>query len=83
MSLTQTLIVLFTGLLVMKPNDILMIIKQIKKIKSYLTNNNQLDNLSEIGQLNFYIQRIISIAGYYDGNYDLVTVKEQYNKLVK
>jgi len=83
MSLTQTLIVLFTGLLVMKPNDIPMIIKQIKKIKSYLTNNNQLDNLSEIGQLNFYIQRIISIEGYYDGNYDLVTVKEQYNKLVK
>ena len=39
-------------------------------------------NSSETEQLNFYIQKIINLEGYYDGDYDLITVKEKYNKLV-
>lgn len=84
MSLTQILIVLFMGLFAIKPDDIPIIIKQIKKIKSYLINNSeQINNSSEIEQLNFYIQKIISIEGCYDEDYNLIAVKKKYTKLVK
>ncbi|WP_395476825.1 DUF2672 domain-containing protein [Rickettsia endosymbiont of Pantilius tunicatus] len=79
MSLTQTLIVFFIGLFVIKPDDIPMLIRQIKQIKSYFSNVGS----SEVEQLNFYIQKIISIEGYYDGDYNLAAMKEKYNKLVK
>ncbi|MGI4752611.1 MAG: DUF2672 domain-containing protein [Janthinobacterium lividum] len=79
MSLIQTLIVLFIGLFVIKPDDIPMLINQIKKIKSYFSNVDS----SEVKQLNFYIQKIISIEGCYDGDYNLVAIKEKYNKLIK
>lgn len=79
MSLIQTLIVLFIGLFVIKPDDIPMLINQIKKIKSYFSNVDS----SEVEQLNFYIQKIISIEGRYDGDYNLVAIKEKYNKLIK
>lgn len=79
MSLTQTLIVLFIGLFVIKPDDIPMLMKQIKQIKSYFSNVGS----SEVEQLNFYIQKIINIEGYYDGDYNLAAMKEKYNKLVK
>lgn len=83
MSLTQILIVLFIGLFIIKPDDIPMLIKQIKKIKSYFSNNEQTLDLLEIEQLNFYIQKIISIERYYDSDYNLVKIKEKYNELVK
>lgn len=84
MSLTQTLIVLFIGMLLMEPNDIFKVIKKIKNIKTYLVNtDNQIDELSTSEQLNFYIQKIINIEGYYDGDYNLTVVKEKYNKLIK
>lgn len=79
MSLIQTLIVLFIGLFVIKPADIPILINKIKKIKSYFSNVES----SEVEQLNFYIQKIISIEGYYDGDYNLVAIKEKYNKLIK
>lgn len=79
MSLTQTLIVFFIGLFVIKPDDIPMLIRQIKQIKSYFSNVGS----SEVEQLNFYIQKIISIEGYYDGDYNLAAMKEKYNKSVK
>lgn len=79
MSLIQTLIVLFIGLFVIKHDDIPMIINQIKKIKSYFSNVDS----SVVEQLNFYIQKIISIEGHYDGDYNLVAIKEKYNKLIK
>lgn len=79
MSLTQTLIVLFIGLFVIKPDDIPMLMRQIKQIKSYFSNVGS----SEVEQLNFYIQKIINIEGYYDGDYNLAAMKEKYNKLVK
>ncbi len=83
MSPTQILIVLLIGLFVIKPDDIPMLIKQIKKIKSYFSNNGQTNDISEMEQLNFYIQKIISIEGCYDGDYSLVQIKEKYTKLVK
>jgi len=83
MTLTQTLIVLFVGLFTIKLDDIPIIIKKIKRIKSYFYTNDQINNSVEIEQLNFYIQKIINIKGCYDGNYDLITVKEKYNKLIK
>lgn len=79
MSLTQTLIVLFIGLFVIKPNDIPVLIKQIKKIKSYFNKDSSL----EVEKLNFYIQKIIGIEGCYDGDYNLMAIKEKYNELVK
>ncbi|XVN41065.1 MAG: DUF2672 domain-containing protein [Rickettsia endosymbiont of Argas persicus] len=81
MTLAQALVVLFIGLFAIKPKDIPVIIRKIKDIKSYIMNISQSNDLPKTEQLNFYIQKIINIEGYYDGDYDLV--KEKYNKLIK
>lgn len=91
MSWTQLILTFFIGLLVIKPNEIFLIAKQIKKVKFYLSNvksfifekNYLIEEQQEIEQLNFYLQKIIMLEGSYEGDYDLVTLKEKYHKLIK
>jgi hypothetical protein len=96
MSLGEVLVVAMVALLVMKPNDIAVILKKIQQLKAYLTNTkseilsyidkelqidkNKLDNLDE---LNFYLQKIISITGNYEGDYSIKQIKKRYHELVK
>jgi len=90
MSLAQILLILFVGVLVTKPSDIFIIIKEFKKIKAYLANikssiikNNYLvDESLETEQVNFYLKKIINIRGHYHGDYDLTKIKEKYYALV-
>ena len=87
MSLTQILLILFIGILVTKPSDIFIIIKELKKIKAYLINikTSIIKNINEqleTEQLNFYLKKIINLEGYYHGDYDLTTIKEKYYTLV-
>ncbi|MCZ6901695.1 MAG: DUF2672 domain-containing protein [Rickettsia endosymbiont of Ixodes persulcatus] len=86
MSLTQILLILFVGILVTKPSDIFIIIKEFKKIKAYLINIKSsiiknIDEPLETEQLNFYLKKIINLEGYYHGDYDLMTIKEKYYTL--
>ncbi|CEO16919.1 hypothetical protein RMONA_02575 [Rickettsia monacensis] len=87
MSLTQILLILFVGILVTKPYDIFIIIKEFKKIKAYLINIKSsiiknIDEPLETEQVNFYLKKIINLEGYYHGNYDLTTIKEKYYTLI-
>ncbi|MGL4226580.1 MAG: DUF2672 domain-containing protein [Rickettsia sp.] len=87
MSLTQILLILFVGVLVIKPCDIFTIIKEFKKIKEYLINIKSsiiknIDEPLETEQVNFYLKKIINIEGYYHGDYNLRTIKEKYYTLV-
>ncbi|WP_341787306.1 DUF2672 domain-containing protein [Rickettsia endosymbiont of Cantharis rufa] len=87
MSLTQILLILFVGVLVIKPRDIFIIIKEFKKIKGYLINIKSsiiknIDEPLETEQVNLYLKKIINIEGYYHGDYDLKTIKEKYYTLV-
>ncbi|MGX6960124.1 MAG: DUF2672 domain-containing protein [Rickettsia endosymbiont of Pentastiridius leporinus] len=91
MSWVQLILIFFIALLVIKPNEIFLIAKQVKKIKLYLDNlkpliikNNCLtENQSDIEKLNFYLQKIIVLEGSYDGDYNLITIKEKYHKLIE
>lgn len=96
MSLAEVLVVIMVALLVMQPNDIAVIITKTQQLKAYLAktkreifsyinkelqiDKNKLDNLDE---LNFYLQKIITITGSYDGNYSIEQIKERYHQLVK
>ncbi|HJD58803.1 MAG TPA: DUF2672 domain-containing protein [Rickettsia endosymbiont of Ceroptres masudai] len=87
MSLTQILLILFVGILVTKPHDIFIIIKEFKKIKAHLINIKSsiiknIDEPLETEQVNFYLKKIINLEGYYHGNYDLTTITEKYYTLI-
>lgn len=99
MSLGEILVVMLVAMIVTKPEDIPVIIKKIQEFKlycsavknqllAYITKDLKIDNDIDIlennaEQLNFYLEKIINIQGYYDGNYSLDELKEKYDKLIK
>ncbi|WP_341757542.1 DUF2672 domain-containing protein [Candidatus Tisiphia endosymbiont of Ditula angustiorana] len=97
MSLGEILVVMLVALIVMKPEDIPSIIKKIQEFKlycsaiknqalGYITKDLKIDNdilKNNAEQLNFYLERIINIQGYYDGNYSLDELKAKYDELIK
>ncbi|HJD55629.1 MAG TPA: DUF2672 domain-containing protein [Rickettsia endosymbiont of Pyrocoelia pectoralis] len=91
MSWTQLILTFLITILVIKPNEIFLIAKQVKKIKLYLynlksfimKNNCLIKNKSDTKKINFYLQKIIALEGEYEGNYDLITIKEKYHKLIE
>ncbi len=99
MSLGEILVVMLVAMIVTKPEDIPVIIKKIQEFKlycsavknqalTYITKDLKIDNDIDIlendaEQLNFYLEKIINIQGYYDGNYSLNELKAKYDKLIK
>ncbi len=93
MSFGELLVVIVIALMVTKPEDIPVIVKKIQQFKQYcLALKKQLllyitEDLntsdSDTEQLNFYLQKIISLQGSYDGNYSLTELKENYDRLIK
>lgn len=97
MSLGEILVVMLVALIVMKPEDIPIIIKKIQEFKLYcsavknqalvyITKDLEIDSdivENNAEQLNFYLEKIINIQGYYDGNYSLDELKTKYDKLIK
>jgi hypothetical protein len=97
MSLAEILVVMLVAIMVTKPEDIPVIIKKLQQFKLYcLTIKKQLllyitqdlktdpsiiENDAEL--LNFYLQKILSIQGHYDGSYSISELKKNYDKLVK
>lgn len=97
MSLGEILVVMLVALMVTKPEDIPVIVKKIQQFKLYcLTIKKQLllyitedintdssINENDAELLNFYLQKILSIQGHYDGNYSISELKKNYDRLVK
>ncbi|WP_375327221.1 DUF2672 domain-containing protein [Candidatus Tisiphia endosymbiont of Nemotelus uliginosus] len=97
MSLGELLVVILVAIIVTRPGDIPIIITKIQqlklyfsgiqnKIRSYITqdigmDNSMLENSPE--QLNFYLERIINMQGYYEGDYSLNNLKAKHNELIK
>lgn len=98
MSLGEMLVVVIVSLLVIKPEDIPIILKQIHHIKSYFTKlksefinqlNKELKNedseeaLQNLEELNLYLQKIISLEGRYEGDYSKEKLKAKYHQLIQ
>ncbi|MCC8417261.1 MAG: DUF2672 domain-containing protein [Rickettsia endosymbiont of Bryobia graminum] len=96
MSLGEILIVALVAIIVAKPEDIPILLKKIQQFKSYFSDiknqllsyvtkdikieNMTLENTPE--QLNYYLERIIDIQGYYEGNYSLEDLKAKHKELI-
>lgn len=97
MSLGEILVVMLVALMVTKPEDIPVIIKKIQQFKLYclaikkqlllyITEGVKTDtsiNENDAELLNFYLQKILSIQGHYDGSYSIPELKKNYDRLVK
>lgn len=98
MSLGELLVVIFVAIIVTRPGDIPIIITKIQqlklyfsdtqnKIRSYITQDIGMDNSIMLEnspeQLNFYLERIINMQGYYEGDYSLSNLKAKHNELIK
>lgn len=97
MSLGEMLVVVLVAIMVMKPSDIPVILDKIRQLKSYFLNTkeevisyinkeieiNDKDIVEDISEINFYLEKIISINGHYDGTYDLEKLKTKHQELIK
>lgn len=97
MSFGEILVVMLIALMVTKPQDIPLIVKKIQQFKLYCLAlkkqlllsvsedlHTDLDFIEDnTEQLNYYLQKIINIQGYYNGNYSIAELKENYDRLIK
>ena len=93
MSFSEILVVVVVALLIMRPEDIPIVAKNIYKIREYVKNftDNIFSSLNvetmnsdeDIEAINNYIQKITAFGVNYNGEYSLEKVKDEYNKLVK
>lgn len=95
MSFGELLVVAIVAILVMKPEDIPIILQKFHQLKSYFANikqdisaylNKELavdkDLREEFEQINFYLQKIIELNGTYEEEYSLQKVKAKYHQLI-
>src|SRR5579884_2879727 len=97
MSFSELCVVLIVAIIIMKPEDIPVIVNKFKQIKVYFNNlksdvityfNKELQiegrELSkDIDEINFYLQKIASLNGEYEGDYSLKDIKNKYHQLVQ
>jgi hypothetical protein len=88
MSILEILIILLVAVLVLKPEDIPLIIRFINNIRSYFLGiqidiMKQFEEPSDAEEMNRYLGKIIELDGKYDGKYDIHTIKSYYHKLLK
>ncbi len=95
MSISELIIVIIVAIIIIKPEDLPYIIKQIKKLRRFFYNikdeflgsidQNILDDdeNAETEAVNKYIEKIISLGGKYEGNYNLKDVRTFYHSLLR
>lgn len=95
MSISEFIIVIIVAIIIIKPEDLPYIIKQIKKLRRFFYNikdeflgaidQNILedDDNSETEAINKYIEKIIALNGKYNGNYNLKDVREFYHSILR
>lgn len=95
MSFSELIIILIVIVLVIKPEDLPSIFKQIRKFRSYFTDtkneilsqmNISLDG-NELGQnqdeINDYLKKISDMGSHYNGEYDLDKIRKHYENLLE
>jgi Sec-independent protein translocase protein TatA len=97
MSIGEIIVVLVVALLVIKPEDIPGILRQVKSLRGYFikTKDSFLSEINKeleiedksitdsVEEINFYLEKILSIEGKYEGPYELASIKNKYNELIK
>lgn len=87
MSLTELLIIMLVGLVVLKPADLKSVIKGVRNFTRYLSKLKDeifasIDDTEDQEQINNYMKKILTISGKYEGDYDLPSIKAYYHKLL-
>ena len=95
MSFFELLIIAVVGILLLKPEDLPGIARQVKelrvlitKVKTEFLKQFELEpqsapNIEEVEKINFYLKEISQLAGSYEGEYSLKAIKEHYQQLVR
>ena len=96
MSLFELLVIFIVAFLVVKPEDLPQIAKKVKDFYSFFTKTkteiisyfdlNQQDGITvddDLDKINFYLEKITTLGGKYEGEYSLDNIKNHYRKLVK
>jgi Protein of unknown function (DUF2672) len=94
MSTSELIVVIAIAVVVMKPEDIKLVLQKLYNIKNYINKikNNIWQDLGldqniaspledEAKELNFYLKKIIDADGNYDGDYSLNSIKDRYEKI--
>jgi Sec-independent protein translocase protein TatA len=91
MSFFEMIIVLILGVVILKPEDLKSIAKFIKNFIHYFQNfkNEMISTITEEDDhreidknINFYLEKIITMSGKYKGEYEIGAVKAYYHKLL-
>ena len=97
MSFGELCIVAIVAIVIMKPEDLPVIISKFKyarkyiarlkaEIVGYFDEQLQIDDKElekDVHEINLYLKKIISLNGSYDGDYSLEDIKDKYKQLVK
>ncbi len=93
MSLGELAIIAIVAIFVIKPEDLPAIMNYIKKARRYFSDlkkeamasldKEEPEIMENSEEINYYLQRIISLEGSYEGEYSLDRVKAKYKEIVK
>jgi Sec-independent protein translocase protein TatA len=94
MSFLEILVVLLIAVIILKPEDYVSLIKNIRSLYKYFRSvrseieteiskiTDSDDSKISSDEVNFYIQKILDLNEKYIGDYSLEDVKAQYHKLL-
>jgi len=97
MSLSEIIVVIIVAIVLMKPDDIPVILKRIQGLKTYITNmkkevlsyitedieTTEKQSIEYDEEIRFYLQKIININGLYEGDYTIESLKAKYYELIE
>ena len=97
MSFGELCVVAIVAVIIMKPEDLPLIIDKFKYVRKYiarlkaevanyfthelLVDDKELEK--NIDEINIYLKKIINLNGVYEGDYSLDDIKNKYRQLVK
>ena len=96
LSFGEIIVVAIVAILVIKPKDIPSIIKYLKELKLYFNNlltdfksifsslssDIEFNSKEEIEEINRLLKAICDSGGKYEGEYDLVKIREAHSKIL-
>ena len=96
MSIGEMLVILIVAILVMKPEDIPLLLKKTRQLKLYILQlrkdlkdhlddniiNDQELLKSDITEINLYLQKISDMGRHYIGDYSLDDIKTKYQSII-
>jgi Sec-independent protein translocase protein TatA len=95
MSLSELLVIIIVGVLLLRPEDFPEILRQLRKFQSFISSikkeifshvnleQEPIISKKNIDEVNFYLQKISNLQGGYEGEYSLEEIKKHYQYLIK